>query len=473
MNNIIRANLLGLISVCLVFCLSGCGGFTPTPGLPSTGIRKPSTITTLTIVQSTLRFSPTNKNFPLPTFTATILPETRVPTILPTQPTLLPPVVSPTLERILTEALNPGALGVYIFNRDCCYGFWTFQGEVFGRPPGLYMEFAHFADRVAYWSQGVKVAGLWLSDLAMESPTELFTNTQALYPDYDVAHYPYELIDLDWSADDQHLMVDVEENKELNLIYHVQTGTLEPWPYTCNQLALSPRSGRLATWCSPNDGEKGYAIVEWGGEIWYSQAEPEHELAQEGEDRVQFWGWSSDGEQIAYFDPADPQGHLYIADAQGKVRLKLFTGGAYWLGVEAGSNLGFLTPPSPPIQWSYDSSRLVVYAFGDQDHLCPVLQSESGKIFQEPCWQVIDASSGEVIWTVMEWLRESAPPWALTSMDPYYISFPAISPDGQYLAIGDFIYADGRGVDIVDLNTHKITPLFENYVDNMRWGPAP
>jgi hypothetical protein len=442
--------------------MAACAG-TPMENIPVTP--------PITIIQPTLDAELKLTNLPDTSISRTVSPTfTYVP--VPTKNISVTPTPSPKASQTPEKTTNSSVInvteGVYIFYSFAeSFSFWPIMGKETGWALAAdYLGFANFADHMAYWSS-IEPRELWVSDLALKNRKRLFTDTQSKYKSMSIY--------LTWSPDDLHLMVNVEENKELNLIYHVQTGVLEPWPYTCDRVALSPRSERLATWCGSINKEKGYAIIEWGGEIWYSLAGPEHELVRRGEDLAQFWAWSSDGEQIAYFDPNDIQGYLYIADSQGKVRLKTLPGSAYWLAVKAGWSLLQVYPYSPALQWSYDSSRLSVYAIGDDTNPCPIFERDSGEVLHgAPCWKVIDSLSGGIIWTITDTLDKIAALYFLTRIGPIDFLYPSISADGRFLAL---CYCnnedDNRGTYVINLDTKEIKLLFENYADNIRWGPAP
>lgn len=411
------------------------------------------------------------------------------PTITPPALAIITPISTLTpiptyLPSSTSETWPNSPAGLYGLMRDgTVYHFYPRQGDQLvyeqrqawsgeGSPGrSLYMQFAHSADRLAYWTIGLP-GKLWVSDLTIKKPALIFTDTRRLYP-VDYASYPDELINLQWSPDDLHLMVNVQERPELSLIYDLRSHILEKWPYLCNQVAMSPRSGRLATWCASTTTTPGYAVVEWGGEIWFSDAAPTPLLTGQHEGNIQTWAWSADGGQIAYFDPTD--GYLYIANAKAKVRLKSKTASAYWLAA-SGFKFGAtaIEPPSSPLAWSEDQSRLVIYAIGDEKHQCPsVYQQAVGSVVKKvPCWQVIDARNGESLWSTSDVVAQALPAGLAAELTPSDFFFPSLSPDGHLLAISFFNLEYSRWVYIIDMDTKTIIDDYDFMYDQMRWGSS-
>ncbi|MBW8011590.1 MAG: hypothetical protein FVQ83_10180 [Chloroflexi bacterium] len=381
--------------------------------------------------------------------------------------------------------------GVYGFLNNVAYYFRLRVGNVIGshlpvelldsgddNDPSLgnpndafEFAFSNYADLIAFWTSG-QPGELWLSDLANNDPRLVFIDSEMVCP-YDVNYSPGEMIDMRWTFNDMHLFINVVDDPTLNMIYHLQNDTIEAWPYNCDRVAMSSRSGRLATWCVSNSSEESFAILEWGGEIWFSEASPLQEIVRLRPDQYQIWAWSSDGEQLAYFDPADPEGYLYIANVDGEIRLQIIPGAAYWTTNILDNRRRLVEPPSPPIQWSQDNSRLVIFAHPDQSHQCPTLYLPYGEIHERvPCWQVIDTSTGEVIWTISDSINGLlSSEMSITEVGPYNFEFPTISPDGQLLVIQGWI--NRRQLNTIDLQTNEVTNWFDIMYTYMRWGPEP
>ena len=265
-----------------------------------------------------------------------------------------------------------------------------------------------------------------------------------------------------WSPDDLHLIAEPDaEWDRKGTIYHLLTGELEDWPYTCDRVALSPRSGRLATWCRSVPEGQAFGVIEWGGETWVSPQAPGEALVQKSPEIYwtdRFWGWAADGERIAYFDP---EGSLIIADAQGAPLLAL-------PGVK---------DQYSSIQWAANGERMLLDVRGRADKPCPTYTGEyTDKVYENPpCWQVIDAHSGAVIWHQADIGKIAG----LEAEENSYlleggISHTAISADGRYLAM--YYYWNDTGlIVIVDVDTNTLVWRggAEMGVLGMRWAEVP
>jgi hypothetical protein len=255
------------------------------------------------------------------------------------------------------------------------------------------------------------------------------------------------------------------------MIYHLQTGALEKWPWHCDRVALSPRTQRLATWCSSTTGEARFAVMEWGGEIWHSDAAPTTEIVHGLKlsldkwiiDWIQTWAWSADGQQVAYFDPTDPAGYLYIANSTG-VRLKILPGAVRDLGEK---DLVF----PDDLQWSQDGRRLLVLAYSSTEHTCPRVGGiAEDKPRESPCRQVVDTQTGEVLWSFGDSFEQIAALMHLYDAERAVAGTggPAtISPDGNIVVFT--VTAFGKGLSVaVDISRgNQVIPFIQT--GTMRW----
>jgi hypothetical protein len=324
------------------------------------------------------------------------------------------------------------------------------------------LTFAHFADSMAYWVINDDTARLWISDLEIANAQLLYADENQIYSD---DHSNTAMFEVFWTPDDLHLIWSLLDNSS-NYIYHLQTDTIEPWPWNCDRVAHSPETNRLATWCAPKEAGGDFAVIEWGGEIWYSEAPPDVELVKQDELQPSFqpvWTWSSDGESLAYFIPNDPEGNLYIVDNQGNESFS-FPNIAWWFTdaiIESRMNL-----PSTLLQWSEDSKSLVVFAHSMAEDACPSYQNiwiGDDKSYNTPCWQLLDVQSGDVLWTwgdVVKLTGNSSNTWQVWDI--------AISSYGKRLAL-NIIVSSRVELGIVDIENG----LYEQWAayggDVIRW----
>ncbi len=458
------------VCLCLTFLLTAC--------LP---IVSPMTSATSPVTTSTRTKKSTPTNFAM-TLTISPSPHPSTPTVKAT----VTPGATPVLAASPTLPPSPYALYQHECSiLACTYEAWAedsggdFASQFFfasdredtpAHSPAhaLLLTYAHFADLVAYWTDDTP-RQLWISDLDYQRPQSIYTDVAGKYPVKNPSYTDHQLRLL-WSPDDRHLIVDAPTGSVPDLIYHIQNGKLEEWPWECDRVALSPRTGRLATWCPSTTSQSHYAVMEWGGEIWYSDVAPTTEIVRGVklsppkwiEALVQPWAWSADGQHIAYFDPTDADMYLHIAGASGE-RLTVLPGG--YRGET------FLVE----LEWSQDGRRLLVEAYGTVGHSCPRYRppAPSSESEEAPCWQVLDTETGTVLWTlsdsaagIMSLLGQPA-----DGIVAWHSPSAVISPDGKLVALTLSAGAvDSRYVVNIETGQIKIIPP---PVGAMRWGPHP
>lgn len=338
-----------------------------------------------------------------------------------------------------------------------------------GPGDALYFRFAHYANKIAYWSLGTP-GQLWISDLSLANHELIFRDEENLYL---FGSYPFSdnEISLEWSPDDQYLVIRVFSDESLNLIYHVNSGILESWPYICDRIASSPKSQNWAVWCTSSVKQPRFAVIEWGGDIWYTEAAPEIELVKinspSGEPPFpDIWSWSPDGKKIAFFDPNDPEGYLHIVTELGE-HLKILQGSAYWLSEVYPR---FFSPENL-IQWAQNDSRILIFANGNETHSCPVWKnvlSENETEHQVPCWQIVDISSDEVIWTVNHLKNAFIDSSGQSKIHIWKFYSASLSPTGDFL-----ILASNSGsldlIQAIEVDTSEIYWQLNSDLDYLRW----
>jgi hypothetical protein len=268
-----------------------------------------------------------------------------------------------------------------------------------------------------------------------------------------------------WSPDDLHVICDGEKDGLPGSIFHLETKTWEEWSYICDRVSPSAKSLRLATWCTSINKSNSFAVIEWGGEIWYSSSSPTSTLVQVNSDVYKspwLWGWSADGENIAYFDDGED---LVIANAQGKMLLSL----PVFLDWESGES-PFFPNVNDIIMWSANGERILVNAKGGTENQCPTSTSTiTGEIVIRqnfPCWQVIDIGIGEIIWNLSDYINQSV------NNDPEDYYSASISADGRYLALASVHFSE-RELVILDLDNNEIVWGHVTIPEKMRWGDLP
>lgn len=340
---------------------------------------------------------------------------------------------------------------------------------------GQLHAFSYYSDQVAYWTR-TNPSELWISDVALEEPRQIYTDREGLYVSR--GSLPTEnLQQVRWSPDDRHLITYASPGRRTHLIYHLETGQLEEWYWLCQDVVISPQTGRLAVLCTIDDrlnfsSENTYAIMEWEDSIWYTSERPERIISQSLPDGTIPWRFSADGTLLAYFDPNDSGHYLSIATVNGDIRRIL--PGSSPLQQDQSMNtfetqyyaawperyLGFF-------RWSSDGKMLLALMLGNVQHPCRTRQSVEGNDLRESlCWQVVDVTTGDVLWTDIDsektLFRDE---FAKSTIRIIQAEF---SPNGKMIAVHGQ-YFSNHLLAVVDLNTSIARRLFPLPVGQIHW----
>lgn len=317
---------------------------------------------------------------------------------------------------------------------------------------GDIFSFSHYSDQVAYWAFA-NPAEVWVSSITAETIQQVVIDPNGIMPKYD--QLVQGSLKLSWSPDDLYLFI---RHKQigLNYIYNMETGVLQEWLWECNGLILSEHSSNVATWCQRfaeiEPTNPLYAVIEWGGEIWYSESIPGRILLEPLPGEVPFLGWSANGQLIAYMSPLN--NHLTIVDLQGNQFQELLPGISLFQNSYLSDYQQYeLFNGEQPIIWSREAAVLLVYGFGETEHTCPFLISiDTQQQYTQPCWQAINTDTKEVIWSESDLIT------ALYGNDGFnkntFLSLITISPNGQGVAAQ--ITLEYPTIAVVDLNTGRV-----------------
>ena len=370
------------------------------------------------------------------------------------------------IETVIIQNNDNGFNDIYIF--DVFSGYKSIDldnGELntiqySGLPNGIsidHLEFANYKNSIAFITHGLP-AKIWLADINFENAKMIYEDKANLINDN-------TLINFIWTPNDSQLIIDILDSLD-DMIYDLGSGKLEPWDYTCNTLAPSPRTEKIALWCSSNQAPESFAVIDWEEGIWKSETRPEEiVISNPGDFGLLFsypvWRWSPDGEKVAFYDPLDIDGNLIIAEARG-TQSKILPNSAFWKS----DYFQKFPLQDNPIEWSQDGGRLLVFSPGDENNYCPSKIIEDGPLSGNyeniPCWTVIDVETGKIIWHISD-LRELLP-----SYEEYDFYQAAISPDGNKLSI----YFNNHGIHalwVLDINTNHLIWKSRVIATNMRW----
>lgn len=460
--------LILMILVYLVF-LSGC---TNQPVMVDP-ISSGSPTTSVTPFVTDNKIPEVTQTFQIATPKSGKITDTPIPLVIDNTPT--------NSKHVQTEVSGLGNL-IYLFSRDL--GSVYFFLNPFEKGNNNWLEpdnirnlqdasgqvktisFSFNGNRIAYQKSNGEI---WISDLMINKPIKLV----------DMSAGNETGSNLIWTPDDIHLIIDNVDPNQPDLIYEINSGKLETWNRTCNQLVLSPRTKQLAVGCWSKDDNQ-YAYIEWGGEIWVTKNPPDKivfkfDLEEPknmdpnlrtlsiGMKYLPFSfhlvaGWSPDGKRVAYYDPQDHLNSLIILNSDGEIENRI-PHKAYWQVSTDGS---YDSLPGLPIQWSGNGRMLLLYGKGSEKAQCSSSKSENNNQPQlsnnHNCWQVIDSEKWETQWY----------PSNLLSDNPIVYENASLSEDGNELAMNSF-YPSGNKFQVIDISNSNIildTPLS---VSDFRW----
>ncbi len=262
--------------------------------------------------------------------------------------------------------------------------------------------YSHYSDQMAILTYSTPNE-LWISDVSFNKPQLIFTDLEQRFNSIDSLS-AWENLNLVWSPDDLYLFLYHKESPHLSLIYDLANDELEPWYWECNSVVISPKSGNLATLCFASESmsdKMEYAILEWGGEIWFTNSLPVEPFLSPSSDNVMLWEWSPSGEMLAYFDPNDTERLLFIVDSQGNKRM-LLSGISLFTESDIEGFQQYEFQNSSPFVWVNGGSILMVEGFDVLDKNCPKFITPYDPeldISSWPCWQAIHVKTGEVMWS--------------------------------------------------------------------------
>lgn len=321
------------------------------------------------------------------------------------------------------------------------------------------LQLSHYSNQMVFVPLS-RPDEFWLSDITYREPKLLLSGD-------------FERVV--WSPDDLHLFLYDNAAPEESLAYDVITETMTEWVWECDSIILSPQTSRLATLCPLMDGvsveQKAYAVLEWGGEIWFADTLPVEPFLQPTADGLALWEWSFNGEWLAFFDPDDPEGHLWLADAFGN-RHSLLPGISVFNEPEP-QDLTYLPPRDRIFVWARSAPVLLVEGYGQAENPCPpYVTSFHPDVYVPiwPCWQAVNIVTGEITWNEGS-LPQNLPPLELEIPPRMTVdsSTMTVSPNGRAAAMHTF---NPHRIIIADLQTGRVTDITWNPVWNLYWTTA-
>lgn len=407
---------------------------------------------------STPTIQPTNTNSPNITTpestsisTATIVP-LDTPTSLPKSPdNMLFRLAYGQYFDVFKEADSQG-----LFEHEVIE-YYSHEMNVSNLEPSnaLIASFSHYSNKIAYWVNSSEGGKIFVYDLLSNEQLLIFSDDSG---EFSIEQFGSQELSLIWSQDDLHLIIRNNQNLESSMIYNLTEDSLTSWEWKCDQIAISLRTNKLATWCISLGSEDMFAVMEWGGEIWISDSAPEHNIVQS--DALQIiWSFSPDGEYVVFFDPTS-NGNLSLANNLGLLTV-LLPNAAWWENDDFIASK--LSAPTFPIQWSVDGKSLLVFANELDDTHCPQWDNISAAvstIYDIPCWQLINLETGAILWSLGEsFQQEQSRYWQFDTA--------TLSSNGNYVAVT----AESPGffaTYIIDLVRNE-TLLWDSGASTLKW----
>jgi hypothetical protein len=177
-------------------------------------------------------------------------------------------------------------------------------------------------------------------------------------------------------------------------------------------------------------------------------------------------GWSVDGKYVAYFEITDQIGSLVILNDEGETHNQ-FTNKAYWLSPLDKLRFYWMRET---ILWSRNGGYILLYGVGTPEQPCPLPAGNDGSPkASNPCWQVLESSSGKIVWTTND-LLQMISGWTGDSDFPIYTQ-PAFSLDSEQIAVFYF-FEPNNTLSYFSLATSELIKNVPVHLDfsKYQWG---
>jgi len=298
--------------------------------------------------------------------------------------------------RLATDRFNIGVDGVHP------------QVETaLGPDHAVALAFSRYSGQVAYLTQSDDLQ-LWIADSELLEVANAWTDSSNW-----MAGVPPDVLDISWGPADKSVIVSSPGANHL-LVYSLSSREVLQWRGSCDQVAEAPRSAEPVLWCIPSDDQNGpYAFLDSTGDIQTSTSRPIEPT------RVTDWVFSPDATRILIVD--EDRSLMLVGGDSGVVDLPVTRGttASEW--------------EWPALSWSRDGRVILVFATPHVPGVCPPAASgPMGEVQERPCWLVLDAASGEILWFPGEALEHALG----TTLDRVNMGYAAsISPDGVSVAL--------------------------------------
>ncbi|MDH5506648.1 MAG: hypothetical protein OEZ02_05465 [Anaerolineae bacterium] len=316
----------------------------------------------------------------------------------------------------------------------------------------LSLTFSRYSQKLAYAHINEKNSlELWVADLNLCSLKKVFEDTdQWLGEEPGKKMWPLA-IQIIWGPDDNSIIV---VNQTKIIVISLTTNEKFQWSGTCDKILRSPVSDQFALGCSLEQEEgQQFGLIEMDGTI---QMHP-RPLADLGVTTLE-WAISPQGDRVLY---TTEDYHLFVGELAGNDLALPLT----WnLRMVRGFRLDTY---KKGLRWSNDGSKLLVFGYESSGNLCPKdPEGLHDMDIENPCWVVLDASTGEIVW----WLKTDLLDGFGKPASGWNTFYEAVfSPDDKWLLMS-FMITPIRYTLLISLEEDQIIILGNYALSNISWG---
>ena len=354
-----------------------------------------------------------------------------------TAPTPSPPVATPNPELLLVGEIwywnaggvrsEFGRLPEATFERLGIVPMTLPDGSPSPRA-GFEFDFDRYGRGIAYLTN-TDALRLWVSNLDLRGAVNAWTDEDAWLQ----GPTDYEQVDVRWGPGDRSILI--ARDRRL-LIHSLTDGSNTRFEGECAALGVS-LADDIAVLCNGTLPSTAHALFALTPDGSFRRVGPEDWTAIP---EVTEWAFSPDSDQILF---ATQDRGIAILSSDAAIRELPM---AYFPSFAPSLN------NTRELQWSIDGSQLLIMAVPTLNGACP---GTEGYDMELPCWTLLDADSGQVLWT-------SGPEGPGAGDDA------SLSPDGMWIVGSYERFPDrfGRVVSVID---GTIVDVYLGVLYKVRW----
>ncbi|MEA3440895.1 MAG: hypothetical protein U9R58_11500 [Chloroflexota bacterium] len=327
------------------------------------------------------------------------------------------------------------------------------ETDIPGPAQGFAPSFSVSSQKIAYLATNSDgFVELWVADPILCHVERIWEDTDQWLGDASEYRWNNQAY-ITWGPADNTLIIVSRVNRPHIAVYSFSSDELYTWPGECNQIITDSNSNQWKTVCSfDDDGDFNHAILDVDGSIQKLSSIADDNLisAIDG-------AFSPDQRQVV-FSAQDYS--LFIINSNGdSMQLPISWDEELANDLRYNYNqMGF--------KWSLDSSYVLVFGYESSGKYCPNGVSEvTGENYEQPCWFLLDAQSGEIVWWLEKDLIEQILPW-----DGLFTHYEAaLSPDNKWIALF-VMHTPIRSAIIVSVESDRIIEIGNFTAEKIHWG---